>query len=95
MACCWRPDRTDFYLCFCSLPRTLLLRLHPAPPPRLTAGFPILLSPALSSTTQNTGKLEEEVGCEDPWNGELLARMIDLPFVDPTRDADEIDSWRI
>lgn len=40
-------------------------------------------------------KLEEEVGCEDPWNGELLASMIDLPFIQQDRDADEIMSWRI
>lgn len=40
-------------------------------------------------------RLEEEVGCEDPWNGELLAGMIDLPFVQPDRDVDEIMSWRI
>lgn len=41
------------------------------------------------------GKLEEEVGCEDPWNGELLVRMIDMPFIDPGKDADDIASWRI
>lgn len=40
-------------------------------------------------------RLEEEVGCEDPWNGELLAGMIDLPFVQQDKDADEILSWRI
>lgn len=40
-------------------------------------------------------RLEEEVGCEDPWNGELLAGMIDLPFIQQDRDADEIMSWRI
>lgn len=40
-------------------------------------------------------RLEEEVGCEDPWNGELLAGMIDLPFVQQDKDADEIMSWRI
>lgn len=40
-------------------------------------------------------RLEEEVGCEDPWNGELLAGMIDLPFIQPDKDADEIMSWRI
>jgi hypothetical protein len=40
-------------------------------------------------------KLEEEVGCEDPWNGELLAGVIDLPFIQADRDADELLSWRI
>jgi hypothetical protein len=40
-------------------------------------------------------RLEEEVGGEDPWNGELLAGMIDLPFIQPEKDADEILSWRI
>lgn len=40
-------------------------------------------------------RLEEEVGCEDPWNGELLVGVIDLPFIQPSRDADDIMSWRI
>lgn len=40
-------------------------------------------------------KLEEEVGCEDPWNGELLAAVIDLPFIQADRDADELLSWHI
>lgn len=40
-------------------------------------------------------RLEEEVGCEDPWNGELLAGMIDLPFIQQDKDVDEIMSWRI
>jgi hypothetical protein len=40
-------------------------------------------------------RLEEEVGCEDPWNGELLAGMIDLPFVQQDKDVEEILSWRI
>jgi hypothetical protein len=40
-------------------------------------------------------KLEEEVGCEDPWNGELLAGVIDLPFIQADRDAQELLSWRI
>ncbi len=36
-------------------------------------------------------RLEEEVGCEDPWNGELLVRMLDTPFGGATDEAD--DSW--
>jgi hypothetical protein len=43
----------------------------------------------------HTAKLEEEVGCEDPWNGELLVRMLDMPFVNPDKDGEEIDSWCI
>ncbi|KAF8061305.1 VPS18 [Scenedesmus sp. PABB004] len=34
-------------------------------------------------------RLEEEVGGEDPWNGELLARVIDMPFVQPDGEAEE------
>lgn len=40
-------------------------------------------------------RLEEEVGCEDPWNGELLARMVDMPFVDKEADVAQINSWKI
>jgi hypothetical protein len=46
-------------------------------------------------THTHAGKLEQEVGCEDPWNGELLVRMIDMPFVDADKDAAEVSSWRI
>jgi hypothetical protein len=73
--------------------RKLLQRLAKAEP---GAGK----APALSGSGEEavgalTAKLEEEVGCEDPWNGELLASMIDLPFIQQDKDADEILNWRI
>ena len=40
-------------------------------------------------------QLEEQVGGEDPWNGELTVRMIDVPLVDPVGDALEAASWKI
>lgn len=40
-------------------------------------------------------KLEEEVGAEDPWNGELVVRLVDLPFIDPVADAAEAAAWRV
>jgi hypothetical protein len=39
-------------------------------------------------------RLVEEVGCEDPWNGELLVRMIDMPFIRPDVDA-EVATWKV
>ncbi|GBF90405.1 hypothetical protein Rsub_03401 [Raphidocelis subcapitata] len=42
-------------------------------------------------------QLEEEVGCEDPWNGDLTVRLLDAPFTDPSsaKDAAEIEAWRV
>lgn len=40
-------------------------------------------------------QLEEEVGGEDPWNGELTVRLLDAPFVDPVGDAAEIAAWQV
>lgn len=64
------------------------------------AGFKALETAVLTGAdAQSVGvlaaKLEEEVGCEDPWNGELLARMVDMAFVGKEADAAEITSWRL
>jgi hypothetical protein len=40
-------------------------------------------------------QLEEEVGCEDPYNGELTVRLLDAPFIDPTTDSAEIAAWQV
>lgn len=40
-------------------------------------------------------QLEEEVGCEDPFNGELTVRLLDAPFIDPAADAAEIAAWQV
>ncbi|KAI8463559.1 MAG: hypothetical protein J3K34DRAFT_462375 [Monoraphidium minutum] len=42
-----------------------------------------------------SAQLEEEVGAEDPWNGELVARLVGAPFVDAAADAAEIEAWRV
>ena len=39
-------------------------------------------------------KLREEVAAEDPYNGELVIRNIDKPFILET-EADEIMSWKV
>jgi hypothetical protein len=41
------------------------------------------------------GQLEEEVGAEDPWNGELAVRLLDMPFIDPAADAAEAAAWQV
>jgi hypothetical protein len=38
--------------------------------------------------------LVAEIGCEDPRNGELTVRLLDLPFVFEG-DRAEADSWAI
>jgi hypothetical protein len=45
------------------------------------------------SVAELAAELEAKVGCEDPWNGELLVRLIDMPFVE--EHEREIDSWKI
>lgn len=40
-------------------------------------------------------QLEEEVGCEDPYNGELTVRLLDAPYIDPTADSAEIVAWQV
>ena len=40
-------------------------------------------------------QLEEEVGCEDPFNGELTVRLLDARFVDPAADSAEIAAWQV
>jgi hypothetical protein len=45
------------------------------------------------SVAELAAELEAKVGCEDPWNGELLVRLIDMPFV--AENEKEIDSWKI
>jgi len=45
--------------------------------------------------TELLKQLEEEVGCEDPWNGELTVRMIDMQLIDPVKQAAEVDSWAL
>lgn len=39
-------------------------------------------------------QLEQEVAGEDPLNGELLVRTIDLPFVGPD-EQEELRSWQL
>jgi hypothetical protein len=45
------------------------------------------------SVAELAAELEAKVGCEDPWNGELLVRLVDMPFV--AENEKEIDSWKI
>jgi hypothetical protein len=40
-------------------------------------------------------QLEEEVAAEDPWNGDLTVRLLDMPFVDQIADAAEISAWQV
>jgi hypothetical protein len=78
--------------------RKLLQRLSKAEPQGAgNSKGPALngVQPGEDSVAGLAARLEEEVGCEDPWNGELLAGMIDLPFIQQDKDADEIMSWRI
>ena len=51
---------------------------------------------ANSSLDMNTiqRKLFEELREEDPYNGELVIRNIDLPFILPS-EQEEIDSWTL
>jgi hypothetical protein len=46
-----------------------------------------------ASVAELAAELEAKVGCEDPWNGELLVRLIDMPFV--AENEKDIDSWKI
>lgn len=78
--------------------RKLLQRLSKAEPQGAgNSKVPALngVQPGEDSVAGLAARLEEEVGCEDPWNGELLAGMIDLPFIQQDKDADEIMSWHI
>lgn len=40
------------------------------------------------------GRLEEEVGGEDPFSGEVVVRLLGLPFVLP-EEREEEASWSI
>jgi hypothetical protein len=46
-----------------------------------------------ASVAELAAELEAKVGCEDPWNGELLVRLIDMPFI--AENEKDIDSWKI
>ncbi len=39
-------------------------------------------------------QLEAEIASEDPLNGDLLVRIIDLPFVGQD-EQDEVCSWKV
>eukprot|EP00878_Enallax_costatus_P011969 GHUV01012497.1.p1 GENE.GHUV01012497.1~~GHUV01012497.1.p1 ORF type:complete len:1028 (+),score=282.75 GHUV01012497.1:49-3132(+) len=72
-----------------------LSKLEPAEAGCKASGVGSLNGGADQSVAVLAAKLEEEVGCEDPWNGELLARMVDMAFVNASVDAVEIDSWKL
>ncbi|WIA14238.1 hypothetical protein OEZ85_002776 [Tetradesmus obliquus] len=46
-----------------------------------------------AAVAELAAQLEAKVGCEDPWNGELLVRLIDMPFV--AENEKDTDSWKI
>jgi hypothetical protein len=55
----------------------------------------VVVSGSGGGPTELLKQLEEEVGCEDPWNGELTVRMIDMQLIDPTKEAAEVGSWAL
>jgi hypothetical protein len=72
---------------------TLLRQLSKVPPGALTVR--VEGGGGETEVGELLRQLEEQVGCEDPWNGELTVRMIDVPLVDPGADALEAASWSI
>eukprot|EP00877_Chromochloris_zofingiensis_P007678 jgi/Chrzof1/3163/Cz12g14060.t1 len=73
--------------------KTLLQRLSRAAPGATTApGYNGYSDEPVSNLLS---MLEEEVGLEDPWNGEVTVRQIDMPFISHDEDVLEVASWRI